>query len=406
MSKALVPLSHAELGGSSAERWMNCPGSVRLSRGLPNLESSYALEGTAAHDLAARSLGKHLAPATWLDTEIHGVAVDEEMVSAVEAYVMEVMTAYEHAGPGAVLLVEHQFDLAPINPPLQMFGTADATLFAPARRRLTVYDYKHGAGVAKDAEGNPQPLYYALGALMEFERERPEEARQIDEIEVVIVQPRAPHLEGIVRRHVLSYEDLLAWTGDLLERARAVLDPQAPLVPGEWCRFCRAAGVCPALQRQAQEIAQVEFADLPVNVPPDPETLPIDALAHILDHADVLEDWLRAIRATVQAKLEHGEEVPGYKIVAKRANRNWVGGESAIIQWMNEHDIGADDYYDVKLKSVAQAEKMLKKHDLDLPGHLYDKVSSGYTVAPESDRRPGVRLDPAHEFSALPPSTD
>jgi hypothetical protein len=385
---------------------MQCPGSVRISRDLPNIESSYALEGTAAHDLAARALNKCLSPDTWLDTEIHGIAVTEDMVAAVEAYVAEVMTAFANAGAGAMLLIEHQFDLAPVNPPLQMFGTADAALFAPARRRLTIFDYKHGAGVAKDAEGNPQPLYYALGALLEFEKTHAKLAQQIDEIEVVIVQPRAPHLDGIVRRHVLSYEDLLAWTGELLERARAVLDPQAPLVPGEWCRFCRAAGVCPALQQQAQELAQIEFADLPVSVPPDPALLPVDALAHILDHADILEDWLRAVRATVQAKLEHGEAVPGYKIVAKRAMRQWVGGESAIIAWMNEHDVGADDYYAVKLKSVKQAEIALERLGMKLPEFLYDKVSSGYTVAPEGDGRPGVALDPVHEFSALPPGRE
>ena len=40
---------HARLGASNAERWMKCPGSVRLNEGLPRKTSAYAAEGIAAH---------------------------------------------------------------------------------------------------------------------------------------------------------------------------------------------------------------------------------------------------------------------------------------------------------------------------------------------------------------------
>lgn len=49
-------MAHAKLSPSSAERWMSCPGSVALNEGKEDRGSSYAAEGTAAHELAEKIL--------------------------------------------------------------------------------------------------------------------------------------------------------------------------------------------------------------------------------------------------------------------------------------------------------------------------------------------------------------
>jgi hypothetical protein len=47
---------HAKLSPSAAERWIECPASIRMEESLPasyrENGSSYAMEGTAAHALA------------------------------------------------------------------------------------------------------------------------------------------------------------------------------------------------------------------------------------------------------------------------------------------------------------------------------------------------------------------
>ena len=45
--------AHSKIGASSKDRWSQCPGSVRLSEGIPSISSAYAEEGTLAHSLAA-----------------------------------------------------------------------------------------------------------------------------------------------------------------------------------------------------------------------------------------------------------------------------------------------------------------------------------------------------------------
>lgn len=52
-----MPTKHARCSASAAHRWINCPGSVALSDQCPDPgSSSYADEGTVAHNLAELKL--------------------------------------------------------------------------------------------------------------------------------------------------------------------------------------------------------------------------------------------------------------------------------------------------------------------------------------------------------------
>ena len=384
---------HAALGASGAHRWMNCLGSPRMEHGIPDISGPYAQEGTAAHKLASICLDRSREPDTYLGTSINGFEVTDEMVDAIELYIAAVSDALVH--DGVLLWVERRFSLARLDPPAPMFGTSDAITYDHRQSLLTVFDLKYGRGVVVEVEDNPQEMYYGLGALLEIESKYPQ--YRIKKIKLVIVQPRAPHTDGAVRSVTLSYEDVIAFGAELLERAEKTQEPDAPLTPGSWCKFCRAAAVCPALQKQAVSVAKREFAELPTNMPPKPETLSVTELVVVLNSADLLEDWLASVRAHVMGMLERGEEVPGFKAVAKRANRKWVD-EELVYGFLQEHGVERSAGQVVKIKSPAQLEKVLKKHKLPLPEDLYRKVSSGNTMAPDSDPRPPLALGPANEF--------
>ena len=47
---------HHKLGPSSSSIWLNCPGSVAAQRDFPNTSNAAADEGTAAHELAEKTL--------------------------------------------------------------------------------------------------------------------------------------------------------------------------------------------------------------------------------------------------------------------------------------------------------------------------------------------------------------
>jgi len=46
--------AHAKLAPSAAHRWLNCPGSIRLTADIPETTSKYAEEGIAAHTRPTR----------------------------------------------------------------------------------------------------------------------------------------------------------------------------------------------------------------------------------------------------------------------------------------------------------------------------------------------------------------
>jgi hypothetical protein len=105
--------------------------------------------------------------------------------------------------------------------------------------------------------------------------------------------------------------------------------------------------------------------------------------------ADRVEEWAKEIRSMAQQALENGIVIPGFKLVPKRPTRQWVNDEGAL-EALKEMGLELDELTETKLRSPAQLEKVLKKHKLDLPKDHVVAVSTGNTIAPESDPRPAV----------------
>lgn len=383
---------HSEHGASSAYRWLACPGSVSLSRGIQDKTSAYAIEGTVAHELAELALKKERDADFWVGLKIEGIEVTEEMAEAVQVYVDYVKSMLGHDDD---LRLEQRITLDKIHPPRPMFGTADCVIYRRATKELFVYDYKHGAGVPVEAVGNKQLRYYALGALLSLDKDEP-----CRTITAGIVQPRAQHSDGPIREESFSAGELLDYAAELVEGVEATLKPDAQLVPGGHCRFCKAAAVCPAKRDQAFEMAKIEFGDdllLPDRI--DPRQMSIEEVANFLNAADQIEDWLRAMRAHVLGELEAGRSVPGWKLVNKRATRVWASQEK-VVAWAKQLGLEDDEVFDKKVKSPAQLEKVVGKKNL--PADLVSSVSSGFTLAKETDKRPAAAVSAGEEFTAIP----
>jgi len=87
--------------------------------------------------------------------------------------------------------------------------------------------------------------------------------------------------------------------------------------------------------------------------------------------------------------LDAGKPVPGFKLVAKRAIRQWAD-ENEANHWLDGKGLEPDQIYEKKIISPAGAEKLLKKNKIVLPQELVVAVSSGSTLVEESDPRPAV----------------
>ncbi len=347
----MAQMKHATLGASSASRWLACAGSVRMSAGLKSTTSVYAAEGTAAHDLGERCLREKTDAMEYLGEEIHvgdhTFPVTEEMVDAVQIYLATIRADFDSV-MGAAMVFEHKFKLDWLYP--GMYGYNDAMVSEPFGC-LRVYDFKYGAGVAVEVDDNPQLMYYGLGAAKDM---------GFEEVELIVVQPRAIHPMGPVRRERMPVAELMRWAHEvLLPGAKATEAPDAPLIVGEHCRFCPALALCPEQRKKAMIVAAEVFAPVP-SAPPTPEAMDLKQLRKVLDVADALESWLKACKSYARTLLDAGtvdSEVLGYKLVEGRATRSWRSEEEAAA--VLKMALGEEAYI-TKLVSPAQAEKLMK----------------------------------------------
>ena len=403
---------HALLSPSSAERWMTCPGSTLMEKGLPDQSSVYSDEGTAAHLLGAACLegqrnpneykGQKIAVgsrfdfdgAVW-DEEEHlnsiGFAVrgtytvDDDMIEHVGRYVDDVRRYAEGAQS---LMVEQRVPIFAFTREPDAAGTSDAVIVRPGE--LQVHDLKYGMGVKVDAEENKQLMLYALGVREVLDLvEGP-----FDVIRLVIHQPRLQHLSE------------WSCTGDELDifadtvrlsatNALATYDGEIPplLVPSDdGCRWCKAKATCPELAKFVRDTSAGDFEEL--------KTFPIaqgrlrqedpGVLAQKMRAVGLVEDWCKAVRAEVERQLFAGVVIPGFKIVqGKRGNRQWSQADVVEAE-LKRMRLKMGQMYSFKLLGPPAIEKVLKDHPIQW-GKLQKMVEQREgqpSVAPESDPRP------------------
>lgn len=370
---------HSPIGASSYYRWQKnaCPGSVKLSKGLPNIQSKYAEEGTLAHKVAS----------TFLDDGIWLPESDQEMRDYLSIYIDCVTEDWKkaHKVPAARLFVEQGFHLNTIHKDL--YGTADAVIYDHLARTLRVYDLKYGQGLIVEVENNEQLMYYGLGALLEIQKS----GLTVNEVELIIVQPRAPHDDGQVRRWKFSTIELIEFKADLLESALETEKENAALRSGGHCRFCPAAGICPELAKKAQAIARIEFPVI------EPEIVPIydaEILAKTLEAIPLLKTYIESVHEFAYNEACAGRIPPRFKLVQKRPTRKWYNIEEVEKVLTQIESIDKAKLYDISLKSPAQIEKILPKNiNLNID-ELCLKESSGNTLVPIGDKREAISVTP------------
>lgn len=362
--------AHAKLSASGSPRWLACPGSVAAEAALPPEKSGgiYAEEGTAAHALAEWCLSESRAPFGWEGRALPGsaVTVTREMCNAVQQYL-----DYCHTVPGR-REIEQRVDFSEWVP--DGFGTSD--MISVADGVIHVVDLKYGKGVRVDAEGNSQMLLYALGAYNERSA-----ICDIRKARMVIVQPRLDHISEAE----INIAELLKWGEWASQRAEIALSDDAPRAPGEKpCQWCRAKAKCPALDKLTRDTLAADFEELT-----SPSTLSDARLREVLEAKKLITGWLDAVEAHIVARLESGQDFPGFKLVAGRSLRQW--GDEATAEAELVKLLG-DEAHTRKLISPAQAEKVLGKAKAKLIEPLTIKPEGKPTLASEDDKRPAVNL--------------
>lgn len=379
---------HRKFSPSGMSRILKCPAS--LEGDYPDESSVYAREGTAAHELAQVCFALDCSPADFVGREIDGFQVTEEMADAVQVYLDTIAAAKkdleELTGVEPDVSIEVYIQESPL-----FGGTIDCLI--EADYQIAIVDFKYGAGVVVEVEQNPQLLSYAILAASHRIHEQ---GTKTEGATLYVVQPRATHAEGPVR----IWEPTMSELSQFRQSVEAAIQSYQEGGPksfcaGDHCRWCPRKVDCPELYQLTVETARAEFKT---------DEMTPERAAEILGLAPALTGYLGAVENWVHGQLDKGIPVPGFKLVATWSNRKYKVDESVVLKECRKVKLGKKDIYDSVLKSPAKLEKIAGK---PLVNRLVERVETGTTVVPESDKRPAVdRKTAAEEFAGIEPASE
>jgi Protein of unknown function (DUF2800) len=312
---------------------VKCPGSWELCAMFPDVseETEAAAEGTAAHEVGANILrsfepGKPLLllgdclnkPAS------NGVLITKEIYDSARDYANSVLRVSNQRGLLRHRHIEEPLTCEMLHP--DCWGTPDCWAYDEKTGDLFVWDFKHGHLTVEVFE-NYQLIAYALGALSKLGLLDGIKDQHI-RVHMIIVQPRAHHLEGTERTWTVQASDLRSYQNVIVNTIESVLLGDAKTRAGNHCMFCTARAHCETLARAVGAV--LEFVGSATGIPSTPRSAAVE-----LDIIERAEPLLKArksgISEYVEAQIRKGEQVPFFGLAPTLGNLKWVEDQETIL---------------------------------------------------------------------------
>ncbi|MNQ64613.1 hypothetical protein D3C85_790430 [compost metagenome] len=452
-------MAHAFFSPSGAPAALLCNAKIWREKDIPDMPNEASDEGTAAHFLLEQCLEKQVEAAHFIGTriqvkdgktEFHTSGqwpVGRDMVHEIQ----KTLDVIHSLAEGATIYPEQTLSIEFITGEPGATGTSDTVIIKG--KTAVIADLKYGRGVQVFAEGNEQLLIYGASAVADFDA-----LGEIEEVELHILQPRLNHFDV----WKLSVAEMNERIEVIRQTAKKILAGPEGLtaVPGaKQCKFCKVPpdqcqertdytlevicsdfvdldkGFVKVEMPQAEKLLAQSFGVKPAavtlhesyqgseyathftvkkpNIRPSLEAaeakLPDasdERLATLMDAADMIEGFAKAVRAEVERRLLAGKFTDArYKLVEGRQGaRSWTSEEEAEAA-LKAMRLKVDQMYDFKLISPTTAEKVLKEANPRKWNKLQPLIgrSDGKpSVAPASDKRPALSMAIAEQFEELP----
>ncbi len=379
---------HAKLSPSN-KRWPHCPGSIREEAPYPDIAGAPAIDGTGSHVLLELSLINNVQASNYDQLIIGsnhadmpmGWLVDIERCARVQIcldYVVRRKKELEKLFPGCTVFIQAE---SKSNPGIfihrdDWWGTCDITITAISKAGellfIEVVDYKDGRGYVSE-KWNSQLIAYLFGKIIEGV------SSVVPDIgmRMTIVQPKTGtpirYLCSTNTDHGLNKDSLMVKVNWLIERAAATDDPDAPLVSGKHCQWCKhnpkRGGTCVTATEKSVEVINTMTNELVVTggdgllefitkAVSDVKSLSEVELTKVADAQAGFSAAFSKVLGEIQERIESGVSVPGYAMSPGRASKVWAEPEDVIVKKLKAKKFKKDDIYPFKLVSPAAALKM------------------------------------------------
>jgi Protein of unknown function (DUF2800) len=239
--------AHATLSASGSKRWLGCPGSIRLSDGIPSVDTEASIDGTNAHTLLQFILENYSSWERLLTKPEakhfkHHIGYSEQQLKSVLVAARfvwaELARLRSLTGRQPELFTEQKLELNGVG-----FGTSDIIIYQ-LFGLLHVIDYKNGCWPV-DPVDNTQGLYYACAAADRF-------GWDFSRVHITIIQPNLAR--GKVINTWKTTPERLEEAGECFRKGAALTRKRnAPLIPHhDYCWFCPARPKCPKVMKQRE----------------------------------------------------------------------------------------------------------------------------------------------------------
>jgi hypothetical protein len=382
--------THAKLSPSGSAGWGTCAHWESDPTG-----SEHARIGTAAHALGEKCLEEALQPHDFIGAQIEGIVIDSEMADNVSEYVNLVRDILVVGGQA---FIEQQVPIEHINGEEDSTGTIDCIILQGDE--LILIDFKNGV-MPVEVKDNSQLKMYASGAMKFFDL-----LGEFNSIRTFICQPRA----GGVTEWRYSLEEIHEFEAEITAAAQRHGNPDVPRSPGvKQCTWCKHKATCQPLADYSHSVVLEAFGDLTddeaerIDIADVVEQSEPEVLAENYSRIELIELWIKAVKAKVESELLAGNVIPGFKLVAgRRGNRRWTDDDE-VATTLRSAGIGDDVIFTTSVNSPASLEKMVKAKRL--PKSTWQQVESLVTapdpkptVAPISDPRIAVVIASGDEL--------
>ena len=369
----LAPMSKsalAKLRPSSADKWMQCAGFIKLLLASPTQVSTPEQdEGNTAHKVAHiwfdrlkepdcdwpsgvvftrpdYLLGKALPPYKHIITT--------KMLNDVQVYVDYVFTL-QNKEPDNIIFIEQSIDLSFIDLPHK--GTVDAAIYFKKTKALYIIEFKFGKATVS-VEDNEQLAFYSLGMIRHIEHKFSDSENEapaipaIKKLVHVVIQPNDFHSGETIKECAIDKPHKWFVTTRYRMHTR-VLDfkkGDERFKTGEHCKHCDYVGNCSTLHKDVFGVfSTLERAE---NNVVDPESLGfyLKLLKHYQPLVTKIYD---ALKEQAKAQLKNGQQVPGQRLETAQGNRQWDKSDEEVIMI---GQLCGVDLMEQKLASPAQAE--------------------------------------------------
>ena len=448
-------MAHAFFAPSGAPAAMLCNAKPWREQPFPESTNDAADEGTAAHFLLEQCLTEQKEAKAFQGLRIKVENGNAEFNTS-GAYpvgldmiheIQKTLDVIYSLADGATVYPEQVLSIEFITGEEGATGTSDTVIVKGDT--AIIADLKYGRGVQVYAEGNEQLLMYGASAVEDFDA-----LGEIEHVELHILQPRLNHFD-VWKLTVSEMNERIELIRQTSKRILA--GPEGlTAVPGDkQCKFCKASATCAERIDHTMQLIVGEFVDLEkgfieVSIPQaekllaqafDVKPAAIDfqkhddelscfvvkkpnirpsleaaeaklpdasdeRLATLMDAADMIEGFAKAVRAETERRLLAGKFTDArYKLVEGRQGaRSWTSEEEAEAA-LKAMRLKVDQMYDFKLISPTTAEKVLKEANPRKWNKLQPLIgrSDGKpSVAPASDKRPALSMAIAEQFEELP----